>query len=433
MGSHSSTTRGPLLCATFAIAVVLLFPKAALVGTGPAWAGPLDERKGHDPGLLSWPPNLQSPWATGDWRGRRTWLQGRGLALHCEYYGEAFWNLYGGIETSDGGAYEGLFDLWLAVSTDRAGLWRGGLLFFLLQQKHGKGITLDEVGDFQVLSNMDAHGFTQVSELWYRHAFLDGRVWVKVGKQDANQDFAGVEYGGEFINSSAGFAPTIPLASYPDQDLGIVLGMVPARWFSLNLGAYNGDPHGNRGFKGAFVHLSGPMILAEPAFHYRLGRSRGHIRAGGWFNGTDVPSPDDNDAHPKTHSRAYGWYLTWDQELWSECPEKAGPGQGIGMFAQYGWAPPDRSAAEHYVGGGIRWAGMLAGRDEDIAGLGVFHVRFSGEARTARDSETAVEAFYLVQLLGCLFVQPDLQCIIHPGGAARPHALAVGLRWGLSL
>ncbi len=428
-----SLARGPLLCATCALAVALLLPRVAPVGKGRVRAETWEERKGHDPGLLAWPPNLASSYATGDWRGGRTGLQDRGLALHCDYYGEVFWNLHGGIETSGGGAYQGLFDLWLAVSTEPAGLWKGGLLFFLLQQKHGEGITLDAVGDFQVLSNMDAHGFTQISELWYRHSFLDGRVWIKVGKQDANQDFAGVEYGEEFINSSAGFSPTIPLASYPDQDLGIVLGIIPAPWFSLNLGAYNGDPHGNRGLKGAFVDLSGPMILAEPAFHYRLGRRQGHIRAGGWFNGTDVHSPDETDPHPETYGRAYGWYLTWDQEIWRKRPESDAQAQGIGLFGQYGWAPPDRSAAEHYVGGGIRWAGMLPCRNEDIAGLGVFHVRFSDEFHAAKGTETAVEAFYLVHVLGCLFLEPDLQYIIHPGGTERPDALAVGLRWRLSL
>jgi porin len=388
----------------------------------------------RDPGFLACPPNLRSPYATGDWRGGRTWLEDHGLRFYLDYYGEIFWNAQGGIQTTRGGVYQGLLDLAVEFSTESAGLWTGGYLFFLFQHKHGEGITLEYVGDFQVLSNMDALNFTQVSELWYRQSFLDDRLWMKIGKQDANADFAGVEFGGEFINSSAGFSPTIPLPSYPDQDLGVALGIAPVPWFSVNLGVYNGDPDGSRSFKGAFLDLAGPMIMVEPALHYGLlGGRHGHIRAGGWFNGTDVDSPDENDPDPETHGEAYGWYLTWDHELWRERPEDGEDAQGIRVFGQYGWAPPDRSAAEHYVGGGVRWAGMIPRRDEDVAGLGVFHVRFSDEANLAKDTETIVEAFYVVRLFGCLFLEPDLQYIINPGGTTNPDSLAVGLRFGLAL
>jgi len=387
-----------------------------------------------DPGLLSCPPNLQSPYATGDWRGGRTWLEDHGLGFYLDYYGEVFWNTRGGIQTTHGGVYQGLLDLAVEFSTESAGLWKGGYLFFLFQHKHGEGITQDYVGDFQVLSNMDAFSFTQVSELWYRQSFFDDRLWIKVGKQEANADFAGLEFGGEFINSSAGFSPTIPLPSYPDQDLGVALGIAPVSWFSVNLGAYNGDPDGSRSLKGAFLDLAGPMIMVEPAFHYGLlGGRHGHIRVGGWFNGTDVDSPDENDPDPETHGEAYGWYLTWEDEIWRERPEDGEDAQGIALFGQYGWAPPDRSAAEHYIGGGIRWEGMIPRRDEDIAGLGVFHVRFSDEANLEKDSETIVEAFYVVRLFGCLFLEPDLQYIINPGGTTNPDALAVGLRFGLAM
>ena len=359
-------------------------------------------------------------------------MEDRGLTLYFDYYGEVFWNTRGGIRTTDGGVYEGLFELAVEFSTGQAGLWKGGALFFLFRDKHGQGITEEYVGGFQALSKIEAPSFTQIAELWYGQSFLDDRLWIKVGKQDANQDFAGIDNGEEFINSSADYSPTIPLASYPDPDLGIALGIDPVPWFSVNFGVYNGDPDASRNLRGAFVDLSGPMVLAEPAFHYGLGRRAGHIRVGGWFNATDTESPDEDDPDPKTHGEAYGWYLTWDQEIWRERPEFGEDAQGIGVFGQYGWAPPDRSAAEHYIGGGIRWEGMIPRRDEDIAGVGVFHVMFSDEAHLEKDTETVVEVFYVVWLLGCLYLEPDLQYVINPGGTTNPDALAVGLRFGVS-
>ena len=417
---------------TFATAVALLLATGTVgMGMSPARAGAEAEGRVHDPGLLAWPPNLESPCATGDWWGGRTWLGDHGLTLYIDYYGEVFWNTRGGIQTTDGGVYEGLFELGVEFSTGRAGLWKGGTLFFLFRDKHGRGITEEYVGGFQALSKIEAPSFTHIAELWYRQSFLDDRLWIKVGKQDANQDFAGIYNGEDFLNSSADYSPTIPMASYPDPDLGIALGIEPVLWFSVNFGVYNGAPDASRSLRGAFVDLSGPMVLAEPAFHYGLAGRRGHIRAGGWFNGTETESPDEDDT--KTHGEAYGWYLTWDQDLWKERPGDDEDEQGIGFFGQYGWAPPDRSAAEHYIGGGIRWAGMIPHRDEDAAGVGVFHVRFSDEANLAKDSETVVETFYVIRLLGCLYFQPDLQYIINPGGTTNPDALAVSLRFGISL
>jgi len=100
-----------------------------------------------DPGLLSWPSNLWSPYATGDWRGGRTWLEDHGLRFYLDYYGEVFWNTRGGIRTTDGGEYQGLLDLAVDFSTESAGLWKGGILFFRFQHQHGEGITLEYVGD----------------------------------------------------------------------------------------------------------------------------------------------------------------------------------------------------------------------------------------------------------------------------------------------
>ncbi len=41
---------------------------------------------------------------------------------------------------------------------------------------------------------------------------------------EANDDFTEIETGNEFINSSAGLNPTVPIPSYPDQDWGAVIG-----------------------------------------------------------------------------------------------------------------------------------------------------------------------------------------------------------------
>ncbi|MFH1999270.1 MAG: carbohydrate porin [Planctomycetota bacterium] len=362
----------------------------------------------------------------------RIWLEEHGLTFSLVYTAEGFWNTRGGISTHHARKYRGDVSLFLELDTESAGLWEDGTFFAHLQHEHGDSITEKYVGDFQVLSNMDADDFTQVSEIWYRHSFLDGKLWAKLGKQEANEDFAGVEYGGEFINSSAGFSPTIPLVTFPDPDWGMVWSFEPVESFSVNTGVYQGRPDGGRSIKSTLDNLYGPMVMVEPAFHYNVSELSGHFRLGGWWNGDRFDEFDKDDPDAGTFGRSYGWYLTWDQEIFKENPKEEEDGQGIGLFGQYGWTPEDRSEAEQYLGGGIQWIGAIPARDEDVLGLGIFHVNFSDEVDFEEHDETAIEFFYKVQLHDSLSIKPDVQYIINPGGTSNDDALSVGLRLELS-
>jgi porin len=359
----------------------------------------------------------------GIWRSQ---LEDRGLDLELAYTAEVFRNTHGGIQTGDSEEYRGDISLFLSLDTRKAGWWHDGDFFVHLQQQHGDGITRDHVGDFQVLSNIDADDFAQVSEAWYRHRFPDDQAWVKVGKQDATADFVAPAYGVEFIHSSPGYSPTIPLVTYPDPDWGIAVGAQVRPWLSLKAGLYQGRPDGGRAIGNTLDSLHGPMVLLEPGFHYAIGDRAGALRLGGWWNGDSFEQLDKNDPSPGEKAESYGWYLTWDQHLW---PDGASmDGKGIGVFGQYGWAPEDRSEAEHYLGAGLSWTGAVPTRDDDALGLGVFHVVFSDEAGFKKDSETAIELFYRVQLFRWLSIKADVQCIFHPGGSSNPYALPVGLR-----
>ena len=61
----------------------------------------------------------------------------------------------------------------------------------------------------QAFVNNDADDFTALYELWYEQYLFDDVVRVKIGKLDANSEFAYVEHGGEFIHSSPGVSPSI--------------------------------------------------------------------------------------------------------------------------------------------------------------------------------------------------------------------------------
>lgn len=354
-------------------------------------------------------------------------LEDNGLSYEFIYTGEVFCNVRGGLNTSGTTEYRGDISLFLKLDTAAAGWWENGLFFVHFQHQHGRGITGEHVADFQVLSNMDADDFTQLSEFWYEHWFLDERLRAKAGKMEANADFAFVDFGGEFINSSPGFSPTISLVTYPDQDWGIVVGAYPLDWISMNVGVYQGRPDGGRSLSNTTDSLYGPLVITESAFHYTVAGLSGDIRFGGWWNGDRFDTIQTN-ATREDYTESYGAYLTWDQAVWNE-PDTSD--QGIGIFAQYGWSSPDRSEAHQYFGGGVQWTGALSTRDGDIADLGIFHVDFTNSAGFLDSGETVYELFYKAQIVGWMAVKPNVQYIASPGGAGLDDALALGVRWEL--
>lgn len=405
-------------------------------------------------------------------------LEARGLRVGASWSGEYFYNARGGLST--GGDLRSDLSLTFELDTSAAGLWDQGEFFMHLQAQFGDGITERYVGDLQVLSNIDADDFAQVSEIWYRHTFVDERVSIKLGKMDANSDFAFVEFGGAFINSSGGFPPTIPLITYPDADWGIVVGATPTKWFSISAGMYQGDADGGRSLAHTLDSFRGPFVIVEPVFHYRWRGLNGRLKVGGWWHGGAFErlllEEDENPRVNAIAGRALlrsvetnglratflraangfmvehvaadivnrlvgpdtdkdetaGFYVLWEQEIFREKSEDPEDDQGIGLFAQYGYSDREVLEVHAYYGLGLQWIGALPSRDDDVAGIGVFHAELSDRANFAKRSETTFELFYRAQITDALAVKPDIQYIVHPGGDDVGSALAIGLRWELA-
>jgi hypothetical protein len=177
----------------------------------------------------------------------------RGVEISLVVQADASTNLTGGLRqgTAVRVPLRGALDL----DTERLLGWRGGHLHAGIQALEGRNASEALVGDLQGFNNVDSDRFRQLSELWLEQRLFGGRLRLKLGKADANADYARVEASGEFLNSSAGYSPTIQgFASYPDPAMSVSLVGDPARWLSLAAGVYDGATHegchgrtGNRG------------------------------------------------------------------------------------------------------------------------------------------------------------------------------------------
>lgn len=308
--------------------------------------------------------------------------------------------------------------------------WSGAHLHFGLQA-HGGRHGADLVDDTQGFDNVDALPFQQLSELWLEQRFLSGRARVKLGKADANADFARVTLAGGFLSSSAGFSPTIAgFPSYPNPATGAAVFLQPHRRLSLGAGLYDGATlpgcHGRTGNRGAGTLWGAPaalFLLGEAGARFALGARPGRIAAGVWRH-----TATTSDAAGGGRRPASGSYLVVEQGLVAAGTSEGLPGMGV--FAQVGLADGRVSEVDRHLSLGLAWAGPLRRRPADSLGLLVTSVRLGGAAGRQRGGryETALEAFYDFRLRPWLGLKPDLQYIIDPGGRGERGALVATLR-----
>jgi porin len=355
-------------------------------------------------------------------------------ALKGEYIwtGEFITKNRGGLNPARASSFRSNLDVVVTADTELLGWWNNGRFFIYGQDTHGPRLTENYVGDYQFYSNLDSApktDLTQISEYWYQHYFVDDLIWIKVGKQDANADFAFVDLGGDYINSSFGMIPTVPLPTFPNQGLGLSGFAQLTDEVLLAGGIYDGAPQGGQwGFNtlGRFGYFSIAQVTVKTQWgdQDQLPQT---VRAGVWHHSGDWEEIVAVGL-PRTFNQNYGTFASVDQLLWKE-PGEEGDEQGLGAFLQFGWAPGNRNAVQEYYGGGLTYRGWLAGRDQDLIGLGVANVLFSPQQNSVGGEtyETAIELFYKCLLSDYISVQPDLQFIANPGGLYRD-ALLFGVR-----
>ena len=376
----------------------------------------------NDPTSESWG---QRDRLLGDLGGLRTVLARHGMALEISSLDEVFGSPENPLDSGAEGSYHGLTDVTLSIDTAGAGWWRGGRFFIDLQNARGGDIS-DHVGDLQGISNIVAPPGTRVVEYFLDQNFADGRFRLKFGKQDANADFVVSEGGGEFVNSSFGLIPTVPLPTFPAPALGVMAAWAPSDAVLFKVGYWDGAPAVCSCVSAAIVDGSNGTVSAAGIEITPFGGdiTDGTYRVGVWrHSDIDISTPTAKTSVEPLTGSAKGLYFTADQGIWESGARR------LAVFAQGGWGEADRSEVSRYFGGGLTFTSPFVSRPDDIAGIGVAHAEVGELERGAGlgGSETVVELFYKVSVLGWMTLNPDLQWIHRPGGVDTT-AFAAGLR-----
>ena len=356
---------------------------------------------------------LQWPRLTGDWGGWRTNLEAHGVTFAGQFTADtsAIWS----GRSSEITVARSLLDLNVTCDLDPLLGLKGGTFFAQYFNREGANGSHRSC-DLQGFDNIDGRPFSQAEEIWFEQKFSQGHLRAKVGQVDANAEFDHLDAASDFINSSAGFSPTLlSFPTYPNPAMSLNLFAYPVDWFYCGAGAYTFNLR-----RFSSDRLDHPFVIGEAGFNWKkLGRlGPGRVGAGCWRNMGWVSCFDGNQS-----DRASGVYALAQQQIWAPHADDKDNNEAINIFFQYGYAGAEVSAFEHQIGLGLSADGLIPHRSQDAAGLYWSWTDLSGSPGAGfTRNESALEAFYKVQLTPFFSLKPDLQWIQNPGGQPLPGA-----------
>lgn len=355
--------------------------------------------------------------------------RGSPLQTVASYTGDVAWSATGGLRRGTG--WLGMAAMNASLNTGQAGLWKNGTFAVSAAYTHGATPSLDLFGDAQVSSNIEAGNRFFLMELWIRQRF--GDVELTAGLQDLNSVFAVSESGGLYLNSSFGInpvlsgniqAPIFPLTSpgltaiWQISGSGSLAGaLFDGRPLPFEMNPYNTRWKLERG--------DGLLALVEYRLQSEIRGMKGEYRFGIFSHSHIIERVIDPDLSDMPCSATVGGYAMADRQVWASGSREAN------LFIQAAFSPSSESVTDLSWALGTNIKGLVRDRSDDVAGIALTSVRFTGYSGV----ETAIELTYRAQINRIIFLQPDVQYIINPSGreSMTPHCLACFLRVGVKL
>jgi porin len=420
------------------------------------------ETQHEDPEQASGPPLAESKRLGGSLFGLRDVLDEAGLDLEIVYTIESVSVASGGIRRRT----EVLDNLDLLLTADLEAMlgWKHARVLLYGLGNHG-GDPTRSVGDFQATSNIEAPDAFRPYEAWFEQSTEKDRWSVLVGLYDITSEFDIIPAAGLFIHSSPGTGAEFAASgrngasTFPFTSLAARGRVRPAEWCYLQAVVADGVPaNPARPRSNAIRFDDGDGVLLTAEFgvfnlpsstlrrrtraRYELPNERqyGHFGkfAVGVWGYTSRFQRLGAGANGTTRGST-GAYVLAEQRVYHEQEDER---QGLALFARAGVADDRVQVLDRYLGAGAVYRGALPTRGADELGFAVSAARFGVPYRRSVEEpgrpfapwEIAFELTYRIQITPALWIQPDLQYVVDPGGDPTiDDALVVGLRGQVAL
>lgn len=401
---------------------------------------------------------------SGDWGGVRSSLQNKGITVGLTHKSDVMANTSGGIKR--GATWMGHTEARIKMNLEKFLGWDTTTAYIHYHSQLGSKFNRDYVGSFIGVDNIEAGTNTaQFSHAWLQKSFSGDSLSVLTGLYSMDSEFYVTDTSSVFIQPTYGMANDMAQSGqngppiFPIGALAVRMKYTtPSKSFYLQGALMDGvpgdpnNPHGthiqlNKG-EGALSVVEfgytpqeneppfeaappGEMIEPEQKVHEEH-ESFNKTAIGFWrysarFDDLD-PAAVDAFGNPLRHV-SQGAYFLAERTL---LVEKDHSSQGLSGFVRFGTASKDIHQSDWTGSLGLRYHGLISGRDADIAGVAVTVSHVSEKYRLlnhAENSQTDVEATYRAQLDPWLALQPTLQYVSNPNmDATLGNAWVIGAR-----
>ena len=330
-----------------------------------------------------------------------------------------------------------------------SGLWR-----------QGRNLSKEVIGNDLVASSIFGSEQFRFYAIYLEKLFFDQKLSIKAGRIATGDDFAFSPLYWTYVSNAVDGCPiNIPINMffpvYPTAVWGARAKIVLNKDFYMMSGIYNGDKTvGYDKYAGLNFSLRlsrGVAFAQEIAYVPNTSPDSkglpGHYKAGFYYNGAvvrDLYSDGNGSSYAATglpqkkRVGNYNVYLHADQMLYRA---KGTVDNGLTALAVTAIGPDNVNKFPFLIMGGLIYKGLIPGRDNDLTAFEAVYSQYSKSLRRSEKSignsgqtyELMIEFTQKIMVTKWMFIQPDLQYIIRPGGTGdTENALVVGSRFGLS-
>ena len=384
-------------------------------------------------------PDWNATTLTGDWGGVRSKLYKKGVSLEITHKSDVMATVSGGIKS--GAAWMGNSEAKIDVDLEKLAGWNGTTAHFHVHNQLGSKFNRDYVGSFIGVDNIEHTVNTaQFDHAWIMKNFYGDSFSVLAGLYTIDSEFYVTETTGLFfqppygpgneLSQSGQFGPPI----FPTGALAIRLKYTsPSKSFYLQGALTDGVPGDPDNLRGTHIKLgNGDGTLAIVEFGYTPQRAELHSESISSEEGEEVEFFDktaigfwrysarmddlidiDSLGNPKRRP-SQGVYFLAERTLMTE---KDHPSQGLAGFFRLGTASEDVHQADWTSSLGLRYHGLISGRDDDIAGIAITVNHTSDKYRrlnSANSNQTTLESTYKAQINPWFALIPTLQYVHNP-------------------
>ncbi len=394
----------------------------------------------------------------GDWLGLLPKMTDAGITPTLNYVNNIAGNPTGGksqgLAYADNIGFALDFDLHKIVGLD------GGSFLISMSQRDGTSLSQRSVGNVFSIQQVYGGQTFHLIDVAYQQKLFEDKLELSVGRIAAGDDFLVSPYNYLFMqngfdgNPVGVFFNSPGMTAYPNATWGARVKVRPTKRTYVMVGVYNGDATIRADDShGANMSMNGPLfVMAEAGYKYNglPGDSQylGNYKIGGWYDRntfTDYTTVGTGGPVGTTQGN-WGIYGMFDQVVLPFA--ELGANRGMGVFGSV-LVSPDQSVSQmpYFFTAGVAARGIWASRPTDVAGFGAVFGQFSNDLQDAQERqqlldptigvqnhESVLELTYRFNLShGAIFVQPDLQYVIRPGGTGQiNNAVVLGCQMGIN-